>query len=148
MLETRPGPCGLNRFRVFARESGLPVRVHGLLGCRNALMLEGALMAEVNDEALTAGIHRGIEVAVLGGLVTAEESRGTDPPAQNTARSLAGLIVERAPEGDMPPWRQMITGELIGTAVVAREAVHTMADLDLGKASTVLDDIWRIIDRW
>lgn len=107
----------------------------------------GGIVAEVNRELLLSGILRGVEVAVAGGLLSEGEGLHTEaflPQAQE----LATKLVAQEPDGEMPPWRQMIVGEMVGTTVAARTMEGTMLELSIERFTDVLHDLWRIIDRW
>ncbi len=105
-------------------------------------------MAEPYPELVLSGVLHGLSNAVAGGLITAEESQYADgllPKAQE----LSVQIVQAQPVDDLAPWRQIMIGELVGTAVAARTVAGTMDDLPaVADISSVLDDIWRIIDRF
>lgn len=104
-------------------------------------------MAEPYPELVLSGVLHGLSNAVAGGLITVEESQHADavlPPALD----LSVQIVQAQPGDDLAPWRQIMIGELVGTAVAARTFAGTMDELPLADISEVLDDIWRIIDRF
>jgi hypothetical protein len=103
-------------------------------------------MAEVNGAAFTSGIHRGIELAVAGGLVSEEEV--SDPRPAIEQANHEGRFVITETDDDMPPWRQVIVGELLGTACAARHAAGTESELDVQAVRDALSAIWGVIDRW
>lgn len=108
-------------------------------------------MAEVDERAVTSGVLHGIEVAVAGELISPSEVLGETPPISQViqqAGAIAGELVRQAPQGDMPPWRQIMTGQIVGTAVAARTYADKMPGLEPEGLPELLEAIWRKIDRW
>jgi len=108
-------------------------------------------MAEVDERAVTSGVLHGIEVAVAGGLISPNEVLGETPPISQViqqAGAIANELVRQAPQGDMPEWRQIMTGQIVGTAVAARTFGGKMDELAPENLPELLERLWKRIDRW
>jgi hypothetical protein len=103
-------------------------------------------VAQVNGPLVFSGILDGVSTAVAGGLI-AEEEALEGAAYLPRAQSLAAEIISRS-EQDLAAWQQIMIGEVVGTAVAARTFAGTLDDLQLENVIDLLQELWRIIDRF